>query len=37
MLTGSTNFSIGGIYGHSDVVHVCERNDVAGKIFMAVE
>ena len=29
LLTGSTNFSIGGIYGHSNVVHICERNDVA--------
>ena len=31
VLTGSTNFSIGGIYGHSNVVHVCERDDVAAK------
>jgi hypothetical protein len=31
VLTGSTNFSMGGIYGHSNVVHVCERNDVAAK------
>ena len=31
VLTGSTNFSIGGIYGHSNVVHVCERDDVASK------
>jgi hypothetical protein len=31
VLTGSTNFSIGGIYGHSNVVHVCEKNDVAAK------
>lgn len=31
VLTGSTNFSVGGIYGHSNVVHVCERNDVAAK------
>src|SRR5947207_2698466 len=29
VLTGSTNFSVGGIYGHSNVVHVCETNDVA--------
>ena len=29
LLTGSTNFSVGGIYGHSNVVHICERNDVA--------
>src|SRR5436305_3839729 len=29
LLTGSTNFSVGGIYGHSNVVHVCEKNDVA--------
>jgi phosphatidylserine/phosphatidylglycerophosphate/cardiolipin synthase-like enzyme len=29
VLTGSTNLSVGGIYGHSNVVHVCERNDVA--------
>jgi len=31
VLTGSTNFSIGGIYGHSNVVHICERDDVAAK------
>ncbi len=31
VLTGSTNFSVGGIYGHSNVVHVCERDDVAAK------
>jgi phosphatidylserine/phosphatidylglycerophosphate/cardiolipin synthase-like enzyme len=31
VLTGSTNFSMGGIYGHSNVVHVCERNEVAAK------
>ena len=29
VLTGSTNFSVGGIYGHSNVVHICETNDVA--------
>jgi hypothetical protein len=29
VLTGSTNFSVGGIYGHSNVVHICERDDVA--------
>lgn len=29
VLTGSTNFSEGGIYGHSNVVHVCEDNEVA--------
>ena len=29
VLTGSTNFSLGGIYGHSNVVHICEKNDVA--------
>jgi len=29
VLTGSTNFSVGGIFGHSNVVHICERNDVA--------
>lgn len=29
VLTGSTNFSDGGIYGHSNVVHICEDNDVA--------
>ena len=29
VLTGSTNFSVGGIYGHSNVVHVCEGDDVA--------
>jgi phosphatidylserine/phosphatidylglycerophosphate/cardiolipin synthase-like enzyme len=31
VLTGSTNFSVGGIYGHSNVVHISERNDVAAK------
>jgi hypothetical protein len=31
VLTGSTNFSVGGIYGHSNVVHICERDDVAAK------
>src|SRR6266576_1293883 len=31
VLTGSTNFSVGGIYGHSNVVHICEKNDVAAK------
>jgi phosphatidylserine/phosphatidylglycerophosphate/cardiolipin synthase-like enzyme len=31
VLTGSTNFSVGGIYGHSNVVHVCERDDVAAE------
>jgi hypothetical protein len=31
VLTGSTNFSLGGIYGHSNVVHVCERDKVAAK------
>ena len=31
VLTGSTNFSIGGIYGHSNVVHICEKNDAAAK------
>jgi phosphatidylserine/phosphatidylglycerophosphate/cardiolipin synthase-like enzyme len=31
VLTGSTNFSVGGIYGHSNVVHICERDDVATK------
>jgi phosphatidylserine/phosphatidylglycerophosphate/cardiolipin synthase-like enzyme len=30
-LTGSTNFSVGGIYGHSNVIHICERNDIAAK------
>jgi phosphatidylserine/phosphatidylglycerophosphate/cardiolipin synthase-like enzyme len=33
VLTGSTNFSVGGIYGHSNVVHICERDDVAAKYF----
>jgi hypothetical protein len=28
LLTGSTNFSVGGIYGHSNVVHICEKNGV---------
>lgn len=31
VLTGSTNFSEGGIYGHSNVVHVCEENRIAKK------
>ena len=31
VLTGSTNFSAGGIYGHSNVVHVCEGDDVASQ------
>ncbi|PYL58795.1 MAG: hypothetical protein DMF31_08365 [Verrucomicrobia bacterium] len=31
VLTGSTNFSVGGIYGHSNVVHVCEGDDVASQ------
>ncbi len=31
VLTGSTNFSEGGIYGHSNVVHVCENNRIAEK------
>jgi phosphatidylserine/phosphatidylglycerophosphate/cardiolipin synthase-like enzyme len=31
VLTGSTNFSVGGISGHSNVVHICEKNDVAAK------
>jgi phosphatidylserine/phosphatidylglycerophosphate/cardiolipin synthase-like enzyme len=31
VLTGSTNFSLGGIYGHSNVVHICEKNDVAAE------
>ncbi|HXT40810.1 MAG TPA: phospholipase D-like domain-containing protein [Candidatus Angelobacter sp.] len=31
VLTGSTNFSVGGIYGHSNVVHICEDTDVAGR------
>ena len=29
VLTGSTNFSEGGIYGHSNVVHVCEDKNIA--------
>ena len=29
VLTGSTNFSDGGIYGHSNVVHICEDSAVA--------
>jgi phosphatidylserine/phosphatidylglycerophosphate/cardiolipin synthase-like enzyme len=31
VLTGSTNFSGGGIYGHSNVVHICETNTVAAQ------
>lgn len=29
VLTGSTNFSEGGIYGHSNVVHICEDKSIA--------
>ncbi len=29
VLTGSTNFSVGGIYGHSNVVHISEENRLA--------
>jgi len=29
VLTGSTNFSEGGIYGHSNVVHICEDDRIA--------
>lgn len=29
VLTGSTNFSEGGIYGHSNVVHICENQKIA--------
>jgi phosphatidylserine/phosphatidylglycerophosphate/cardiolipin synthase-like enzyme len=31
VLTGSTNFSTGGIYGHSNVVHICEDPAIAAK------
>ena len=31
VITGQTNFSVGGIYGHSNVVHICEKGDVAAK------
>lgn len=31
VLTGSTNLSDGGIYGHSNVVHICEDRDIAAK------
>jgi len=31
VLTGSTNFSLGGIYGHSNVVHIDENNRIAKK------
>lgn len=31
VLTGSTNFSEGGIYGHSNVVHICEDRQVAAQ------
>ena len=31
VLTGSTNFSEGGIYGHSNVVHICEDDAIAAK------
>ena len=29
VLTGSTNFSEGGVYGHSNVVHICEDPGIA--------
>jgi phosphatidylserine/phosphatidylglycerophosphate/cardiolipin synthase-like enzyme len=31
VLTGSTNFSEGGIYGHSNVVHICEDPQIAAE------
>lgn len=31
VLTGSTNFSKGGIFGHSNVVHVVNDGDIAGQ------
>lgn len=31
VLTGSTNFSEGGIYGHSNVVHICEDRQIAAQ------
>ncbi len=31
VLTGSTNFSEGGIYGHSNVVHICEDPAIAAE------
>ncbi|MEP7347442.1 MAG: phospholipase D-like domain-containing protein, partial [Gemmatimonadaceae bacterium] len=31
VLTGSTNFSVGGIYGHSNVVHISEENRLSKK------
>lgn len=31
VLTGSTNFSDGGIYGHSNVVHICEDSQIAAR------
>jgi len=31
VLTGSTNFSESGIYGHSNVVHICEDNRIADR------
>lgn len=31
VLTGSTNFSEGGIYGHSNVVHICEDDGIAAR------
>jgi hypothetical protein len=33
VLTGGTNFSKGGIYGHSNVVHVVEEPSVAARYF----
>jgi phosphatidylserine/phosphatidylglycerophosphate/cardiolipin synthase-like enzyme len=31
VLTGSTNYSDGGIYGHSNVVHICEDDGIAAQ------
>ena len=31
VLTGSTNFSGGGVYGHSNVVHICEDPAIASQ------
>jgi hypothetical protein len=31
ILTGSTNFSEGGIFGHSNVVHICEDQEISQK------
>jgi phosphatidylserine/phosphatidylglycerophosphate/cardiolipin synthase-like enzyme len=35
VLTGSTNFSLGGVFGQSNVVHIVEEEDIARSYFDA--